>query len=242
MYRSDAEALVAHGRFLAEKFGHGSRRRPARRHGVTRRPPAAAAPTLSAALATLEEVGRRAGVPDGVARAEGAALAAALAESAPGAAQAWAGELGGDIREFFDAASSARRWRQAPTAVLSGLVESGSPHAADYARALAEVTTAACGLGEPTLRVVANASVTAAAQLGAVGGGGQGAFPGLPVPGTCGPRRRGVAAARPGRLPDARSCMASISQTPARRVPATPRRPRRRGRSRCRRRPSRRRR
>jgi len=38
-----------------------------------------------------------------------------------------------------------------------------------YAEALAEVVSAACGLGEPTMRVIGNASVAAAAQLTAAG-------------------------------------------------------------------------
>ncbi|WP_088314095.1 AAA family ATPase [Kineosporia sp. R_H_3] len=155
------------------------------------------APSLSAALTALEAVARRAGLADGAARVEGAALAAALAESAPRAPQAWAEELGRPVGEFFDAASSARRWRQAPTALLSGLVETGSPHAADYAHALVDVTTAACGLGEPSLRVVSNAGVTAAAQLGAVGRSAPGAFPGLPAPGTTAPE---VGQWRPGQV------------------------------------------
>jgi len=126
-------------------------------------------PTLSAALVELASVGDAAGVGAEAARREGAALAAALAESAPGAAQAWAGELDSSVASFFDAASSARRWRQAPTATLAQLAASGSAQAGDYARALVEVAAAACGLGEPTVRVIANASVAARAQLAAVG-------------------------------------------------------------------------
>ncbi len=126
-------------------------------------------PTLSQALAELATVAEAAGVDAETARREGAALAAALAESAPGAAQAWAGELDSSVASFFDAASSARRWRQAPTATLAQLAASGSAQAGDYARALVEVAAAACGLGEPTVRVIANASVAARAQLAAVG-------------------------------------------------------------------------
>jgi ATPase family protein associated with various cellular activities (AAA)/AAA lid domain-containing protein len=102
------------------------------------------------------------------ARREGAAFAAAIAESAPGAAQDWAEQLGLTIAEFFDAAISARRWRAAPTATLTRLVEAGEAAAvAGYARALTEVAAAACSLGEPTMRVVANASAASAAQLAA---------------------------------------------------------------------------
>jgi SpoVK/Ycf46/Vps4 family AAA+-type ATPase len=124
---------------------------------------------LSKALEALAEVAVVAGLDRAEARAEGAALAAALAESAPRAAQAWAAELDSTVQGFFDAAVRARRWRQAPTAQLTALVAAGSPHAADYARALVEVASASCALGEPTITVVANASVAAAAQLDAAG-------------------------------------------------------------------------
>jgi SpoVK/Ycf46/Vps4 family AAA+-type ATPase len=48
-------------------------------------------------------------------------------------------------------------------------VAQSSSHAVPYAEALAEVVSAACGLGEPTMRVIGNASVAAAAQLTAAG-------------------------------------------------------------------------
>ncbi len=124
---------------------------------------------LAKALDALAHVATGAGLDAVEARAEGAALAAALSESAPHAAQAWAEELGSTVQAFFDAAVRARRWRQSPTAQLTALVRAGSPQAADYARALVEVSSAACTLGEPTITVVANASVAAAAQLDAVG-------------------------------------------------------------------------
>src|SRR5438045_6148446 len=142
---------------------------------------------LPAALDALASVGRQAGVEDGDARAEGVAFAAALAESAPRAAQEWAADLGLTVQAFFDAAVRARRWRQAPTAQLAGLVAAGSEHVADYAKALVEVASAACELGEPTITVVANASVAAAAQLAAAGvrppSPLPGAVAGLDVPG-----------------------------------------------------------
>ncbi|HEX5522925.1 MAG TPA: AAA family ATPase, partial [Pedococcus sp.] len=53
----------------------------------------------------------------------------------------------------------------APTATLSTLAAQGSPNARAYADALAHVASAACELGEPTMRVIGNASVAAAAQL-----------------------------------------------------------------------------
>ncbi|MHB8274858.1 MAG: AAA family ATPase [Dermatophilaceae bacterium] len=125
---------------------------------------------LGHALDALVDVAESADVPAGTARAEGEALAAAVAESAPGAAAGWTAAVGGGTtQDFFDAATRGRRWRASPTAILSGLVAQGSSRSVPYAEALAEVASAACGLGEPTMRVIGNASVAAAAQLTAAG-------------------------------------------------------------------------
>ena len=121
--------------------------------------------TLDQALDALVDVAKTAGRRAVTARAEGCALAAAVAESAPGAAPSWVRAVGGgSTQDFFDAASKGRRWRAAPTTTLSSLVAQGSPHSIAYAEALAEVVSAACSLGEPTMRVIGNASVAAAAQ------------------------------------------------------------------------------
>jgi hypothetical protein len=126
--------------------------------------------TLDQALDALAGVAEAAGVQAGAARAEGCALAAAVAESAPGAAASWVQAVGGGTtQDFFDAATRGRRWRAAPTATLSALVAQGSSHSVPYAETLAEVVSAACDLGEPTMRVIGNASVAAAAQLTAAG-------------------------------------------------------------------------
>jgi hypothetical protein len=131
--------------------------------------------SLAEAIELLGAVADRAaaagteGVDGALARLEARAFAAAVAESAPMAAQEWAGELGDTVGGFFDAAVSARRWRAAPTDTLLLLVHARSPEAEPYARALTEVASAACGLGEPTVRVIANAATAAAAQLAAVG-------------------------------------------------------------------------
>jgi AAA+ superfamily predicted ATPase len=125
---------------------------------------------LQDALSALLAVAARAGVAEEAARGEALSLAAALAESAPGAPADWAKAVpGGTTQDFFDAAVRGRRWRGAPTAVLTELVAIGSSEKAAYAEALAEVASAACTLGEPTMRVVGNASVAAAAQLQAAG-------------------------------------------------------------------------
>ncbi|WP_432942185.1 AAA family ATPase [Kribbella sp. CA-253562] len=126
--------------------------------------------SLKDALAGLLTVAARAGVPEASARAEGLSLAAALAESAPGAPADWAAVMpGATTQDFFDAAVRGRRWRGAPTAMLSELIAQSSPHKVPYAEALAEVASASCSLGEPTMRVIGNASVAAAAQLQAAG-------------------------------------------------------------------------
>jgi len=126
--------------------------------------------SLHDALSGLLAVAARAGVSEDVARAEALSLAAALAESAPGAPADWATVTpGAGTQDFFNAAVRGRRWRGAPTAVLTDLVAQGSAEKMPYAEALAEVASAACSLGEPTMRVIGNASVAAAAQLQAAG-------------------------------------------------------------------------
>jgi Cdc6-like AAA superfamily ATPase len=121
-------------------------------------------------VSELLAVAAHAGVAERTAQAEGLSLAAALAESAPGAPADWAkASPGATTQDFFDAAVRGRRWRGAPTAVLTELIAEGSTEKAAYAEALAEVASAACTLGEPTMRVVGNASVAAAAQLQAAG-------------------------------------------------------------------------
>jgi len=126
--------------------------------------------SLQQALSELQVVAARAGVPEETAQAEALSFAAALAESAPGAPADWAKvRPGATTQDFFDAAVRGRRWRGAPTALLSELVNAGSAEKVAYAEALAEVASAACTLGEPTMRVVGNASVAAAAQLQAAG-------------------------------------------------------------------------
>ena len=126
--------------------------------------------TLDQALEMLVAVAESAGVGAQTARSEGSALAAAVAESAPGAPADWAKAVGGGTsQDFFEAASRGRRWRAAPTATLGTLVAQGSAVGVLYAQALAEVASAACSLGEPTMRVIGNASVAASAQLTAAG-------------------------------------------------------------------------
>ncbi len=137
---------------------------------------------LREAVDALVAVATRAGIAADQARDEGLVFAAAIAESAPGAALDWVaardgatgtGPTGGRAEladansAFFDAASRGRKFRGAPTRLLAELVAAGSGEAPAYARALTDVAPAACSLGEPTLRVNGNAAVASAAQLGA---------------------------------------------------------------------------
>ena len=131
---------------------------------------------LERSLTALAAVAARAGLDPAAARDEGLRVAAALAESAAGAAVEWAQsgrpgttDLAAANRAFFDAASRGRRWRQHPTALLDELAAVGDPAAADYATALTEVAAAACTLGEPSVTVTANAAAACAAYLAAPG-------------------------------------------------------------------------
>src|SRR5699024_5537545 len=123
-------------------------------------------PTLANALAGLERAAADAGLDSRAARAEGESLAATIAEPARGAYLGWAEQVGGGrgSEDFFAAAQRGRKWRAAPTALLSELVVTGSPHAKPYAEALAEVCQSATSLGDHSMRAVGNASVAASAQ------------------------------------------------------------------------------
>jgi adenylate kinase family enzyme len=125
--------------------------------------------SVAQALEQLRVAATAAGVDAGAAAREGEALAAAVAESASQAYAAWGEQTGHtEAQAFFDAAHRGRRWRAAPTVLLSQLIMDGSAKAKTYAEALAEVSLAARQLGEPTPRTAGNAAMAAAAQLAAV--------------------------------------------------------------------------
>lgn len=159
------------------------------------------AASLAEALQGLVDVGASAGLAIEDVRAEGAAFAAAVAESAPQAATDWGPQVAGaatvlGVQDFFDAAARGRRWRAAPTRLLGQLVAAGSGRAPEYARALTEVSSAACTLGEPTLRVIGNASVAAAAQLQAARLRPATSIPATSIPATPSPAATPAAPAR----------------------------------------------
>jgi SpoVK/Ycf46/Vps4 family AAA+-type ATPase len=127
---------------------------------------------LRTTVDALIRIGVEAGLRESGVRAEAAALAAAAARRADGASHAWADVFGGQPAGFEAAARAGEVFSRRPTPLLAGLVAAGGPGAADkaaeYAQALAQLASAACSLGDPTLSVVAEASVIAAAQVGAI--------------------------------------------------------------------------
>ncbi len=128
------------------------------------------AESLADALAQLAAAARRAQIDTDSAHAEGAALAATIAEAAPGAYVDWADQQGltPDAEAFFVAAQRGRRMRATASPTLDRLRSVGSAHLAEYARALAEVSTAAATLGRATPCTAGNAALAAAAQLSVV--------------------------------------------------------------------------
>src|SRR4051794_26160048 len=142
---------------------------------------------LAESLEQLSDVAAEAGLDPAAARDEGLRVAAALAEAVPGAAPAWAEVAHPGLTDvarineaFFDAASSGRRWRGAPTDLLEALVASRHTLAAEYAEALTEVASSAVMLGTAPIWVIANASAASGAYLAAARLPSQGvpAFPG----------------------------------------------------------------
>jgi hypothetical protein len=124
--------------------------------------------SLADALTALEQAARDAGADPEVARREGEALSATVAEPAKGAFVDWSEETGGtrSAEDFQEAASRGRRYRAGPTPTMGALSLSRSTHAPAYAKALSDVAMAAISLGEENPRVVGNAAMASSAQLG----------------------------------------------------------------------------
>jgi hypothetical protein len=124
----------------------------------------AAVEAVRAAAAALVSVGVSAGETEANVAAEAAALAAVASERARGAADDWAAAFGGRPSGFEAAARAGQSFSTRPTPVLARLVARADPQTGAYAQALAELASAACSLGEPSLQSVGTASVIAAAQ------------------------------------------------------------------------------
>ena len=140
--------------------------------------------TLRTALEQLQQAAIAAGLDPQQARLEGLHLSATIAEPARGAFRAWGAETGepGGAEAFFDAASRGRRFRSAPTVLMSQLAHGDPDQARAYAEALAQVATAACLLGEPHPQVTGNATLAASAQRSVLSPAPQAPQPG-PDPG-----------------------------------------------------------
>ncbi len=130
---------------------------------------------LAVAVDRLVAAGQAAGLTEAACREEGELLAAAVAESSPGAPGQWSqtfGRNGQAAEAFFEAASAGRRWRTSPTDHLAALVATHHPRAAAYGAALADVAQAAASLGSPGPHVANRAGLTAAVQRAAGTTGG----------------------------------------------------------------------
>ena len=123
---------------------------------------------VRAAVDALVGVGVAAGESESGVAAEAAALAAAASSRAPGAAADWTAVFGGRASGFETAARAGQAFTSRATPVLARLVARGDAAAPRYAAALAELASATCGLGEPSLSAVGTASVIAAAQTAAL--------------------------------------------------------------------------
>src|SRR5882757_5887532 len=123
---------------------------------------------VRSAVDALVAVGVGAGEAESGVRAEAAALSAVAAQRAPGAAADWTAVFGGRTSGFDAAARAGAPFTTRATPVLARLVARGDAAASAYAAALAELASAACSLGEPSLSVVGTASVIAAAQTAAL--------------------------------------------------------------------------
>ncbi|WP_411284942.1 AAA family ATPase [Lapillicoccus sp.] len=143
-------------------------------------------PQLEQALDALAEVARRLGLDAHEARREGVVLSATVAEPASPtyrAAQDWARATGmadaDDIAAandaFISSASSGRKWRASPSALVTHLRATGT-EAKEYADALVTVVEAASTLGTTNARVTANIIRAAEAQRSGATGS--------PAPGT----------------------------------------------------------
>jgi len=131
-------------------------------------------PQLEQALDALAAVARRLGLDAHEARREGVVLSATVAEPASPthlAARDWARATGmadaDDIAAandaFISSASSGRRWRGSPSALVTHLRATGT-EAKEYADALVTVVEAASTLGTTNARVAANIIRAAEAQ------------------------------------------------------------------------------
>ncbi len=162
--RADADALIAHGRFLAEKFGSNSSFHRAAGHAVT------TVQRLQAATDRAVEIVAGEGPQLSLAALiEVSELAAAIARDVPGAGAEWHAAFPDCSLTFEHAARDGSEYLSRPTPTLVRVATSKRASAVEYAHALADVASAACSLGEPNLDVIGRGAVAAATQLRAAG-------------------------------------------------------------------------
>ena len=111
---------------------------------------------LTDALDALADAARAAGLDAAQARAEGEALAAAVAEHMKGSFARWSEQTGREVsaEAFMEAALSGRRYRTSPTPLASQLLAGQPATATPYLDALTDVAAAAATLGVPTAAVL----------------------------------------------------------------------------------------
>ncbi|MBK8459706.1 MAG: AAA family ATPase [Micropruina sp.] len=126
---------------------------------------------LSNALNALALAAVEAGLDPALARLEGEQLAAAVSESSAGAFIDWSTQTGQPIsaEAFIRSAMKGRRYRTSATPQMTQLTNTRSAQAPTYARALAEVATAAALLGKPSPQSLGAAQMATSAQLSTSG-------------------------------------------------------------------------
>ena len=129
-------------------------------------------PDLAKTLDHLAAIAAAAGVDADAARIEGEQLSAAVSESAVGSFVDWCVATGRAISatDFMDSALRGRKFRTSATPLVAQLHNARSTQAMPYARALAEVASAAALLGTPTRQSTGAAQGAASVQLGAAQG------------------------------------------------------------------------
>lgn len=124
---------------------------------------------LTDALDDLTDAARGAGLDPSQARAEGEALAAAVAEHMKGSFARWSEQTGREVsaEAFMEAAMAGRRYRTSPTPLASQLLGGQRATADPYLDALTGVAAAAATLGVPDERTAGIVMMASAAQRGA---------------------------------------------------------------------------
>jgi hypothetical protein len=124
---------------------------------------------LSVALDQLRAAAATIGIDADAVERDAASFAAGILVDDPQAAQAWAAAFSRREAEFAEAGGRGRASRDHATPVLAQLMANGGKQAAEsYARALAEVASAAATLDDPSIEGINAAGFAASAQLRAV--------------------------------------------------------------------------